>query len=44
MLEWMISKNVFPFKNATLRFTMVSVELQILFKFNETERNIHFVI
>ena len=43
-LEWTILKNVFLFKNATLCFTMVSVELQILFNFNETERKIHFVI
>lgn len=33
-----MSKNVFPFKNAILRFTMLLAELQILFKFNEIER------
>ena len=44
MLEWMIWKNVSPFKIPTLQFTMVSAELQILFKFTEIERNIHFVI
>ena len=42
-LEWMISKNVSPFKSTTLRFTRMSIELQILFKFNETDTSIHFV-
>ena len=44
MMEWMISKNAFPFKIPTLQFNMVSAELQIIFSYNETERNIHFVI
>ena len=43
MLEWMISKNVSPFKYTTLRFTRISIELYILFKFSETDTSIHFV-
>ena len=44
MLEWMISKNVLPFKNLTLLFTMALVELQFVLKFSETEKKIHFLI